>query len=969
MPADQFVGRAAELAALDRALAELDHGRPSTLEIVGEPGIGKTRLLAELSARADARGHIVLGGSASEFEYDLPFWLFVDALDEYVKGVDPRRLSGLDPNELRELSHVLPSQPAGPAAPAGPVQDQRYRAQQAVRRLLEELAASKPLVLVLDDVHWADSGSVELLGALLRRPPRGPVLVALAVRPHQAPDRLSSALERAARTGALHRLELSALTIEQAGQFLGPATDRRAVAALHAASGGNPFYLQQLARSLPRTRGFEVAVLADIPVPPAVAAALLEELHLLDDADRRVLDGAAVAGDPFDLDLAAAAAGTSESATLEALDELLRRDLIRHTEVPRRFRFRHPLVRRAVYGSAPGGWRLAAHERAAAALAAQGASPALRAHHVEQAAHAGDLGAVAVLRQAGDALLPRAPASAARWFAAALRLLPDSASPADRTALGIGLAWGLAATGRFAEAHAAILDSLAAVADDAPAVRVRLLADCAGLEQMPGLHETAHARLMGGLKQLPDPGSPVAVGLMLELAADYLYRMEYRSMRDWSQRALEAARPLGDRLLTARAAARLAFSGILAGSVAAASAASAEAAALIDGLSDEELAQCLERAAAPLAAAELYLDRYADADRRAERVLRVARATGRDHLATVLYWIGAIRLARGMLPDAAEVLDTAVEISRLSGNPTAATWSLSGRAFVAAAAGDIDTALAAAQDGVDVVDSRGETLTSVWAAYALATALLPAGDPARAAAVLVHATGGDDLPLLPAIPRVGACELLTNCLLALGRRDRAGQAASTAESCANALGLPGVRAIADRAAAAVALDAGDADNAARLALRSATAADAIGAVIEAATSRVLAGRALAETGDREQAAAQLQSAATVFDACAAPRRRDAAEHALRRIGYPGTHRRSGPAADGRGTLRSLTGRELQVARLVVDRRTNSEIAAALFLSQKTVETHLRNLFHKLGVSSRAEVARAVERADRDGRSP
>ena len=88
--ADHLVGRAAELEAIDRALGELCDGRTAPLVIQGEPGIGKTRLLAELAKRADARGCTVLGGSASELERDLPFWVFVDALDEYVAGLDPR---------------------------------------------------------------------------------------------------------------------------------------------------------------------------------------------------------------------------------------------------------------------------------------------------------------------------------------------------------------------------------------------------------------------------------------------------------------------------------------------------------------------------------------------------------------------------------------------------------------------------------------------------------------------------------------------------------------------------------------------------------------------------------------------------------------------------------------------------------------------------------------------------------------
>jgi DNA-binding CsgD family transcriptional regulator len=168
--------------------------------------------------------------------------------------------------------------------------------------------------------------------------------------------------------------------------------------------------------------------------------------------------------------------------------------------------------------------------------------------------------------------------------------------------------------------------------------------------------------------------------------------------------------------------------------------------------------------------------------------------------------------------------------------------------------------------------------------------------------------------------------------------------------------------MADRAVAAVALGAGEADLAAERALASAAAPVEVGTPVEAGLARTLAGRALERPGRREHAVEVLQRAAAELDACGALRYRDAADRELRRLGRR-VHRRTRPGdADAVG-IETLTGRERQAARLVADRRTNAEIADSLFLSTKTVETHLRNMFRKLDVSSRVEVARAVEGAE------
>src|SRR6266480_3514847 len=423
-------------------------------------------------------------GRAEELGRDLPFSVFVDALDEYLRGLAPDRLAVLDEDVRAELSHVFPSLSALGTASGVALQHERYRSHRAVRALLEELAKTRSLVLVLDDAHWADSASVELLGALLRRPPAASVLIVLAVRPHQMAERLSAAIERADRAGAVLRIELGALTALEARQLVGEEA-----AVLYEESGGNPFYLEQLARSLGRDGRVDDAPdvsLSGIEVPSAVAASLGEELGLLSDDARRVLEGASVAGDPFEPELAAAAAATSEGAAMQAIDELLLVDLVRNTDVPRRFRFRHPLVRRAVYDATPGGWRLGAHERCAQALAARGATASARAHHVESSAREGDLAAVAVLREAGEEAARLAPASAAHWFGEALRLLPQNAPAEERVELLLSRSAALTAVGRFADSHSALLEALAMVPNESHAVHANLARACAGVESLLG---------------------------------------------------------------------------------------------------------------------------------------------------------------------------------------------------------------------------------------------------------------------------------------------------------------------------------------------------------------------------------------------------------------------------------------------------------------------------------------------------
>jgi len=970
-----LVGRERELALLDGALAALDGGTAGCVTVAGEPGIGKTRLLGALRERAEARGTLVLDGSAAELERDVPFSLWVDALDAYALSQELPARAGWSAALAADLRDVLPSlaAPRGAASGAGTgagagggLADERYRVHRATRGLLALLAEAQPLVLALDDLQWADDASLELLGALLRRMPDAPVLLALAFRRGQAPERLAAALAAPGVT----RCEPAPLSEAQAAALL-PGLDAGSVAAVVREGGGNPFYLEQLARGLRPGAADGGAGAAGAPaavdggpgaVPSAVAAALAHELTALPPAARALLDGAVVAGDPFEPDLAAAIAGLSSAEGLDALDALLAADLVRDTRVPRRFACRHPLVRRAVYDAVPGGRRLAAHARAAELLAERGASAAERAHHVEQSAAPADEAAIALLLEAGAQAAARAPGTAARWHAAALRLLPDD-DRARQVSVRVALASAQRAAGRLEACRATLLEAAERLPADAVAERVELVARVAAVEHWLGRHAEAHRRLERAWASLPERDTAAAAALQVELAVDALYRLDDARAIAMGADALAAARTLGDGVLIATAAAALALAQAGCGQVAAARTHRDEASGQIERLEDAQLAGHLE-ALYYLGWAESYLERYDRALALADRGIAIARACGGGHLLVPLLVLkGHPFEMQGRLADARETCETAVEIATLADNPHDRFWALFELGYAHYYAGRLEEAAAACEQSLAAGGRlSGSTMPSAGGGpgWALAVCRLEQGDAAGARA-LMEEVGGETLSHAISVERCFDWEGLALAELALGNVDAAAECAACSERDATALEplrLP--CALAARTRAAVALAQGDAAGAARAAAASVEAAEEAGAHLQAAFARTLLGRALAAAGERADAVAALREAERALDAAGSLRPRDEARRELRRLGARTEPR--GPATPAEGGVASLTPREREVAGLIVARMTNRQIAAKLFLSDKTVESHVRNLFVKLGVSSRVEVARAVERA-------
>jgi DNA-binding SARP family transcriptional activator len=381
-----FVGRDAELAVLGAAWDRAAGGARHVVVVTGEAGIGKTRLATEAARRVSAQGGLVLFGRCDE-EAIVPYQPIVEALDGYVAATPADELRAMDEPAWAELAAVLPSLHGTRTAGGGP--DGRARLFDAVTTLVASAAADRAVLLVLDDLQWADDDTLLLVRHLLRRAGDAPVLVVAISRDHDvAPGSvLGDVIHALDRDGWVRRLPLAGLGESDVRalvrQSVPTPRDHAALTRrLVAETAGNPFLVTEMLRT--------PLDAADVPIPVGVQELVAGRLGRLGDAAIDLLRAAAVAGASFELDLVAAAAGLDEEATLDGLDAALASGLVTE-ETAERYRFPHDIVRRTLVAQLSGARRRALHARLADAIESQRsdrlhAYTAILAHHTSSAA-------------------------------------------------------------------------------------------------------------------------------------------------------------------------------------------------------------------------------------------------------------------------------------------------------------------------------------------------------------------------------------------------------------------------------------------------------------------------------------------------------------------------------------------------------------------------------------------------------
>lgn len=930
-----LIGRDAEQAQLTEAVRDVMDGRARALCIEGEAGIGKSRLVESLVGLATENAFTVFCGAAHPFERTRPFGVVADALGLNRRSDDPLKAA-----IGRELSGRATEGESGESGT-------QYQIVESIVDVVDSACAEGPVLVVAEDIHWADGASLLALSSLVRQLPLSALLFVVTLRPAPLSGEVARLLEdlavTAARTVHLKPLERESL-LELAAEEL-EASPGPNLAALLDKAGGNPLWVLALVRSFADEGLLSVddgvVEVTTVEVPRSMSELVVRKLGDLPPPTLDLLRTTAVLGDAASLRDLATVAQRSPGDVVGDLAAAFDAHLL--VEDGDRIVFRHQLVHDAIYRHVPAPSRRLMHREAAAALTARGAALVAVADHLVLGSERGDDETAAMLRQAARDAATRSPRAAVELVRRAEAILPGGHPDAD--AVSAEVVEALLRAGDVAEASARAEAVLAR--RHAPEVDLPLRLCLLGALALQNRAEEVIAAAADSLVESPDLG-PFEVPMLAQQSWAFTYSGDIRAGESAARRSLALAEDLGVAALTVWSLTALLI------------------AVGRQGRFDEALA--LARRAAELAESspdvaslplqpKLFLGlALFDCDR-VEEARLAYRAALEDEFGSA-WWLSETLMldaqacfAVGEWDDAVPRLVASGDAAREKDHHLMESQSLAHRAIIATAMGD----LGVARDLMDLIDRRAEEgalgYNAGVVASARATLLLAEGDDEGAFDALLRCWRfldgrGDrfyDRCIAPDLVRLA---------LAFDHRDLAVEVVGAVEGgVALAPEVPTVRSVAIRCR-------GMLDNDVELLVEAVAIARETSLLIEHTGACEDAARVLASVGRTGEAVALLHEALSRHEGVGAQGWAGRVRAEMRTLGArPGRRGSRNRPTTG---WESLTDTERAVSQLVADGLTNAAVARRLYMSPHTVNTHLRHIYAKLAVPNRVALARVVD---------
>ncbi|MGH2754407.1 MAG: helix-turn-helix transcriptional regulator [Actinomycetota bacterium] len=914
-----LVSREAECARIERLLADARHGRSASLVIRGEAGIGKSTLLRYAAEHVGAM--VVRATRGIESEVEIPF----SSLHALLHN---------DAGLIGELPGPQGTALAGALALGPPVAGSRFTVAAATLSLLAAVAEDSGLVVLVDDAHWLDAATAEVLLFAARRLEAEGVLLFFVVRDGE---------HSAFHSGALAEMSLSGLRREEAkvlladkGEVASQVADR-----LFETTGGNPLALIELVSLLsPEALVGREPLLEPLPVGPRVEEAFLRRVAMLPERTRDCL-------------LLFAASDTPSVATLEAaaqrtgldLDALVPAEAAGLLEIKGgQVEFQHPLVRSAIYQAASPAVRRRAHKALAEVVSTE--QPDRRAWHLARATAGPDESVALGLEQAAEAARQRAgPGAGASAFELAARLSPESDRAATRL---LEAARDSQIAGRTVHSLKLLDEVLIATTD--PRVRADATLLRARGEVWDGRPAQAFEVLLGEADRVEGERPAHAASLLTDAAVIATMRGEYLSEVKTAESAAHLAKQAGGEVAVA-AEVVLAHGLTNVGR-------GTEARSILDRL-EEPLAQADPLTGAPLLQLAgftwMCLEDYERAERFLDRTVRFLRAAGAVGALPFLLASQAMLFFRtGRWANAYSTGWEAVRMAEEAAHESESSFHLTCLGRVEAAQGREEECRSRLDRAFRIAERTGVDSVLPWAGSGLGLLELGLGHFEEAIVQLERVAKLAERMAIGEPCLVQWAPDLAEAYAGLGERGDSEKVVNHLERQAKATGRAWAHAAAARCRGVLASDQDfERHFAAAFEWHERTPTP-----FERARTELRYGQRLGRVRRRTEARRPLRAALETFEGLgAAPW----AEHARAELARNGGRVR--PASEP--ALERLTAQELQVALAVADGATNKEAASALFLSPKTIEFHLGNAYRKLTITSRTQLARLLARRAND----